>query len=84
MLALITSVLDIQVAATAQSIVDVQVTTVLTQACKDQVMDEVKPFKIQKIKVPSSLSPTIDLTNSDIEEEVLPSMLITEEVDEYL
>ena len=50
-LAHITLVLATRVAAAVNPTADIQVTTVATQVCDDQVTTEVKPFKRQKIQV---------------------------------
>ena len=47
-------------------------------------MVEQKPFKRLKVKVSSSTTPTIDLVDSDLEEGMIASAPVTEEVDQYL
>ena len=79
-----TSVLDTQAAAAAQTIADIQVTTAVTQSTIDQEMDEKIPFKILKMQVSSFPNPTINLVDSDLEEEVIAFATITEDMDQYL
>ena len=64
-----TSMLDTQEIATNQPVDEVQVTTAITQIVGDQVMDNIKPLQILEVQVPSSSTHTIDLTNSNKEEE---------------
>ena len=59
-------------------------TTVVTQLADDQEMAEQNPFKILKMQVSSSPTPTINLDDSDLEEEVIASAPVIEEVDQYL
>ena len=47
-------------------------------------MAEKTRFKILKVHVSSSLNPTINFDDSDLEEEVIASMPITVEVDQNL
>ena len=59
-------------------------TTAITQPNDDQEMAEKNPFKILKMQVSSSPTPTINLVDSELEEEVLASTSITKDVDKYL
>ena len=60
-LAMMTSVLDTHAAAASQIVVDIQVTSTVTQPNDDQEMDDQKPFKTLKVQVSSSPNPTINL-----------------------
>ena len=79
-----TSVLDTQEISTNQTVDEVKVTTVITQTTGDQVMADIKPLQILEVQVPSSSNHTIDLTNSDKEEEEFSPVLITEEACDHL
>ena len=59
-------------------------TTAITQPNDDQEMAEKNPFKILKMQVSSSPTPTINLVDSDLEEELLASIDITKDMDKYL
>ena len=61
------SVLDTQVDAVVHHVADIQTAAVVTQTFDDPL--EEKPFKIQKTQVSSSIVPTINLTDFDVEEE---------------
>ena len=56
-----TSVLDTQEIATNHPVDDVQVTNTVTPIVGDQVMTEIKPMQILKVRFPSSSAHTIDL-----------------------
>ena len=74
----ITSALDNQSTTTINLILDIQVTTTVTPVDEEQVAVDVNPLKNQKKKVIVSQIPTIDLGDSDVEEEVHSSVLISE------
>ena len=59
-------------------------TTTATLIGDEQVAIDVRPFKKHKTHVIVSQTLTIDLSNSDVEEEVHSSVLVTEEVAEPL
>ena len=59
-------------------------TTAITQPNDDQEMAEKTPFKILKMQVSSSPTPTINLDDSDLQEEVIASTPLTIEVDQNL
>ena len=59
-------------------------TATVTLPTDDQDMADKNPFKRPKSQVSSSPTPTINLDDSDLEEEVIASSPVTEEVDQYL
>ena len=75
-------VLDTHVDAVVHLVADIQTTATVTQTFDDP--PEEKLFKRQKTHVSSSIVPTIDLTDSDVEEEEISPAPILEEVDDQL
>ena len=76
-----TSALDTQEIETSQPVGDTQETIVFDKSQSKQTQVEEKPLKESNLQVPSFPSSTIDLTNSEEEEdEGLSPMTDTEEV----
>ena len=74
-----TSAVDNQKIATSQPVEDTQVTTVADKSQSEQTQVEEKPLKELKVQVSSFPASTIDLTNSEEEDEILSPVLVTEE-----
>ena len=74
-----TSALDTQEIATSQPVEATQVTTVVDKAQSKQTQVEKKPLKELKVQVSSFPASTIDLTNSEEEDERLSPVPVTEE-----
>ena len=83
-LEMMTSVLNTQAVSTAVTVNDISVIVAVSQPSDNEELLEQKPFKILKVKASSSTGPIIDLVDSDLEEEVIASAPVTEEVDQYL
>ena len=71
-----TSALDTQEVATSQSVEISQVTTVVEKTQPEQTQVEDNPLMKMKTSIPI---PTIDLTNSEEEEEIISPVLVTVE-----
>ena len=65
----ITSVLDTQEIVTSKPVKDTQVTTIVDKAQSEQTQVEKKPLKVLKAQISSFPASTIDLTNSEEEDE---------------
>ena len=83
-MSMMTSVLNTQEATTTETITDILVIVAVSQPSDNQEIAEKKPFKGLKVKAYSSTSPTIHFVDSDLEEDVIASAPVTEEVDQYL
>ena len=83
-LAMMTYVLDTQASTTAHTITHIPVISTVTQPTDNQQMAEQKSFKRLKVKVSSPTTPTINLDDSDSEEDVIASAPVTEEEDQHL
>ena len=81
---MMTSVLDTQAATTAHTVTNILVIAAVTHPTDNQEMDEQNPFKRLKMEVSSSKTPTINLDDLDLEEDVIASAPVTEEVDQHL
>ena len=75
-LSMMTYVLYTQVDAVVHHVADIQIAVAVTQNFDDPL--EEKPFKIQNTQVSSSIVPTINLTNFNVEEEEISPMPILE------
>ena len=74
-----TSVLDTQEIATSQPAKATQVTIVVDKYQSEQTHIEKKPLKELKVQVSSFPASTIDLTNSEEEDERISPVPVTEE-----
>ena len=81
-LSMMAFVLDAQVDAVVHPVADIQTVATVNQTFDDP--PEEKPFKRQKTQVSSSTVPTINLTDSDVEEEEISPVPVLEEVDDQL
>ena len=81
---MMTSVMDTQAATAAQTVTDISVIAAVTHPTDNQEMVEKIPFKRLKVNVSSSTTPTINLDDSDLEEDMTASAPATEEVDQHL
>ena len=75
-----TSALDTQEITTSQPAEATQVTTVVEKDQLEQTQIEEKPFKNLKVQVSSIPTSTIDLSNSDEEDERISPVPVTVEV----
>ena len=83
-IAMMTFVLNTQAVTAAMTVTDIPVIAVVSQPSDTEEIVEKKTFKRLKVKVSSSTGPIIDLVDLDLEEEVIASAPVTEEVDQYL
>ena len=74
-----TSTLDTQEIATYQPTEDTQVTFVVDKYQSEQIQFEKKPLKELKFQVSSFPASTIELTNSEEEDEILSAIPVAEE-----
>ena len=74
---MMTSMLDTQEATATQIVTHILVIAAVTYPTNNQEMVEQNPFKILKVKVSSSTTPTINLDDSDSKEDVIASTSIT-------
>ena len=74
------SALDTQEITTSQPVEAIQVTTVVEKAQSEQTHIEEKPLKKLKVQVSSIPTYTIDLTNSEEEDERISHVPITMEL----
>ena len=68
-LAMMTSVLNTLAVTVVVTVTDIPVIAAVSQPSDNQEIAEQKPFKRLKVKASSSTAPTIDLVDSDLEEE---------------
>ena len=81
---MMTFVLNTQAVTTFVTVTDILVIAAVIQPSDNEEIVEQKPFKRFKVTDSSSIAPIIDLVDSDLEEEVIASAPISEEVDQYL
>ena len=79
-----TFVLNTQAVSAPVTVTDIPVIAAVSQPSDTEEIVEKKPFKRLKVKASSSVGPIINLVDSDLEEEVVASAPVTEEVDQYL
>ena len=79
-----TSVLSTQAVLAHVTVTHIPVIAAVSKQSDTEEIVEKKTFKILKVKASSSTGPIIDLVDSDLEEEVIASAPVTEEVDQYL
>ena len=83
-LEIMTSVLNTQAITAPVTVNHISVIVAVSKPSDTEEIVEKKPFKILKVKASSSTGPIIDLVDSDLEEEMIVSTPVTEEVDQYL
>ena len=81
---MMTSVLDTQETTAAQNVTHILLIVAVTQPTDNQDIDDKNPFKRLKMQVSFSPTPTINLDDSDLQEEVIASTPLTIEVDQNL
>ena len=81
---MMTSVMNTKEVIASMTVTDIPVIAVVSQPSDNQEIAEQKPFKRLTVKASSSTTPTIDLVDSKLEEDVIAFAPVTEEVDQYL
>ena len=81
---MMTSVLNTQVVSDPVTVTNIPVIVAVIHPSDTEEIVEKKPFKRFKVKSSSSIGPIIDLVDSNLEEEMIASAPVTEEVDQYL